>query len=266
MNVALLSRLIRPALCLLIGMSMVAGSLSVAAQNRPGEKKDPLISDDDIELIKVYEVDLDSDPVPRVVIPKTELRDFLKEYQEDDRIPRGKREQDKWLRLDGHKQLALLFQLRARDYYKHVRVRSQIESLREFSNVHRRYILEYFQPNFGSGKVPGLFLFPRTRGLDADRLEMTNFYILTQASVDGKLVIDRNEPEDSLLVQWGLPRASAKFPVPEELEGWQPKFKDTDDERYKELVKWIKSLIPANQGSNYGINYRMPQHKQPRSN
>lgn len=265
MNFAHLRRMIRPALSLLLGLSMVFAAATATAQSRPQDKKDPLLSQDDVELIKVYEVDLGADPEPRIVIPKSELRDFLKEFQEDDRIPRGKQSQEKWLRLDGHKQLALLFQLRARDYYKHVRVRSQIESLREFSNIHRRYILEYFQPTFGAGQVPGLFLFPRTRGLDADRMEMTNFYILTQTAIDGKLIIDRNEPEDSLLVQWALPRESAKFAAPNNLQGWQPKFKDTKDERYRDLVKWIDSLVAANQGSNYGISYKAPQPKQPRN-
>lgn len=263
MNLACTTRVIRPALSLMIGLSLVLSAASVSAQNR-SEQKDPLLSQEDIELIKVYEVDLEADPPPRVTIPKDELRNFLKEFQDSDRIPRGKTQQRKWLESDGHKQLALLFQLRARNYYKHVRVRSKIESLHDFGNVHRRYIIEYFQPTFGAGQVPDLFLFPRTRGLDGDRMEMTNFYILTQTSVDGKLIIDRNEPEDSLLVQWGLPRESAKFPAPEDLEGWKAKFKDTNDERFKELVSWIESLISANQGSTYGVEYKIPQHPKPR--
>ena len=263
MNLVCTSRVIRPALSLLIGLSMVLSAATASAQNRP-EDKDLLLTQDDVELIKVYEVKLDADPPPRVVIPKDELRNFLKDFQDNERIPRGKTEQRKWLDSDGHKQLALLFQLRARDYYKHVRVRSRIESLQEFGNIHRRYIIEYFQPTFGAGQVPGLFLFTRTRGLDADRMEMTNFYILTQTTIDGKLIIDRNSPEDSLLVQWGLPRESAKFPAPEEIKGWAPKFKDTKDERFVEKVNWIKSLIAANQGSDYSIDYKMPKHKKPR--
>lgn len=264
MNLVCTSRVIRPAFSLLIVLSMVLSAAMASAQNR-SEEKDLLLSEEDIELIKVYEVNLDADPPPRVVIPKTELRNFLKDFQDNDRVPRGKTDQRKWLESDGHKQLALLFQLRARDYYKHVRIRSRIESLQAFGNIHRRYIVEYFQPTFGSGQVPGLFLFPRTRGLDADRLEMTNFYILTQADIDGKRFIDRNSPEDSLLVQWGLPRESAKFPAPAGLKDWAPKFKDTDDERFEELVDWIKSLITANQGSDYGVEYKTPKHKKPRN-
>lgn len=265
MNIAYPSRLIQLVLLLVMGLSMGLASENTLAQSRSDEKKDPLLSEDDISLIKVYEIDLDTDPPPRVTIPRSELRKFIKAYQEVDPELRGKSKQDAFLRSKGHLQLDKLFEHRAREYYKHVRIRGQIESLREFSNVHRTHIIEYFQPNFAAGQIPELFLFPRVRDLDPDRLEMTNFYILTQASIDGKLMIDRNDPEDSLLLQWGLPREEAKFPVPEELEKWRPRFRDTDDKRYKEILSWIKSLIPANQGSNYGITYTPPKHKKSRN-
>lgn len=253
------SRLTRSFVVVLAGLCLLLSTMATTAQNRLDKKDDRLLSESDIALIQVYEVDLRSDPPPRVVIPKNQLRDFLKEFQEDDRIPRGKQNQERWLRSSGHEQLGLIFQLKARSYYEHVRIRSQIQSLRDWGNIHRRYILGYFQPNFGSGAVEGLYLFPR--GRQADRIEMTNFYILTQVKIDGKPIIDRNVPEESLLVQWGLPRESAKFPAPEDVENWEPKFKSTEDERFVEHVDWIKSLLADNQGSNYGINYKMPKHK-----
>ncbi|MBX2850418.1 MAG: hypothetical protein KTR15_01585 [Phycisphaeraceae bacterium] len=260
MTFAYPTRLIQSVLSLALGLSLVMAAASADAQNR--EKKDPYLSKEDIALIKVYEVDLGTDPPPTVKIPRDELRKFLKEFQSDDRVPRGKQAQDRWLRSDGHKQLSLLFQLKARDYYKHVRISSKIESLHTFRNIHRRYILGYFQPAFGSGAIESLYLFPR--GRDAERIEMTNYYILTQATVDGKPIIDRNAPEESLLVQWGLPRDEAKFPAPE-IDGWVPKFKGTKDERFIEHVDWIKSLVPANQGSTLGVEFKMPQHKKPQN-
>jgi len=241
-------------LCLLLAASCAV------AQDR--DRLPPMLTDEDIELMKVYEVRLDADPPPRITIPRDELRNFLKDHQQDDRIPRGKRDQDKWLRADGHVQLRLLFDLKARDYYKHVRVKSQIPAFRDWGNIHRRHILGFIQPIFGSGQVPGLYLFPR--GRDAERIEMTNLYILTQVSIEGVPLIDRNAPEESLLVQWGLPRAAAKFPAPE-VDGWEAKYKDTKDERFIEHVDWIKSLFPANQGYNYGVNYKLPGQKKPAS-
>ena len=250
----LIHRLAKPiaALCVLMAVSFAYG------QDR--DRTPPMLADDEIEMIKVYEVDLSADPPPRIAIPRDKLRDFLKEFQQDDRIPRGKTNQEKWLRADGHVHLRLLFDLKARDYYKHVRVKSQNPALREWGNIHRRHILGYFQPTFGAGQVEGLYLFPRHR--DSERVEMTNYYILTQATINGVPLIDRNQPEESLLVQWGLPRASAKFPAPE-VEGWEPKYKDMKDERFIAHVDWIKSLFPGNQGSNLGVNYKLPGQKKP---
>lgn len=267
MNVAYPSRLIQLVLLLGLGLSMGIAAENAWAQSRKNEKKDkdPLLSEDDISLIKVYEIDLDADPPPRVTIPRDTLRKFIKAYQEDDPELRGKSKQDAFLRSKGYLQLGKFFEHRAREYYKDVRIRSQIKSLRAFSSVHRTHIIEYFQPNFAAGQIPELFLFPRVRGLDADRLEMTNFYILTQTSIDGKPLIDRNEPEESLLLQWALPREEAKYPVPDTLEKWRPRFRDTDDKRYKEILSWINSLIEANQGSNYGITYTPPKHKKSRN-
>lgn len=262
MNYATPCRPIRSAMVKMLALVMLICTVSASAQQRD-PKKQPLLTEEDIALIKVYEVDLESNPPPRVIIPRDKLRDFLKEFQSDDRIPRGKQAQERWLREDGYVQLDLLFAVKARDYYEHVRVRSQIDSLRTWSNIHRRYILGYFQPTFGSGAIEDLFIFPR--GRDSDRIEMTNFYILTQTQINGIPMIDRNVPEESLLVQWGLPRESAKFPAPDDIEGWQPRYKDTDDERFIEHVQWIDSLISANQGSDYDIEYTPPKHAKSRN-
>lgn len=265
MNVACLNRHLQPMIRLVLTLSVVCAGSPALAQAGPKQKTDPLLTEEDINLIKVYEVDLETDPPPRVVIAREELRDFVKEFQNDDPDLRGKANQEDFLRSKGHIQLAKIFDHRARDYYKHVSIRSQIKSLREFGNIHRNYVLEYFQPTFANGEIPELFLFARTRGLNAQRLQMTNFYILTQSSVDGKLLIDRNEPQDSLLVQWALPREEAKFPAPDGLEKWRPRFRDIKDKRCKALISWIQSLRTGNQGFNYGVSYTPPKHQKPRN-
>jgi len=245
-------------LVLNIAVAMILAYMPAAARAQADQDKPELLTDDQINLIQVYEVHIDSDPPPKITISRDALREFLKDYQEDNRIPRGKTDQDAYLRADGYKQLSLIFDLRAREYYKHVQVRSPIDSLRNWSTQHRRYVHGFFQETFGSGAVPGVFLFPRDK--DSARIEMTNFFILTQTQVDGKPMIDRNSPEDSLLLQWGLPREDAKYAAPE-VEGWRPFFKGTDDPRFNELADWIRSLVRGNQETNYGIDYKIPKQE-----
>lgn len=224
-------------------------------RDRDRDRGPRLLTAEEISLIQVYEVHLDTDPPPRVVISRDDLREFLEEFKEDDRIPRGKEDQEAFLRADGHKQLALLFKVRARDYYEKVQVRSQIESLRDWRAQHRRYVLGYFREHFGKGNVRGLYLFGQ--GRESERIEMTNFFLLSRISIDGKRLIDRNNPSESLLLQWGLPREDAKFAAPN-VDGWRPYFRGTDDKRYKEMEDWIKSLIRANHDTDYGIKYPLP--------
>ena len=256
--------------CLAAVCAMSVGSIAAAVPapvdsltaepRQPRDRRPAMITEDDIELIKVYEVDLDAKP--RIDIDKDVLRDFLEEFKEDDRIPRGKKAQDDWVnKAEGYEQLDLMFQLRAREYYKEVRVKGTVDSLRAWRRIHSSHVLGYFQQHFGDGAVRGLYLFEK--GRETGQIEMTNFYILTQVKIDGQPLIDRNNPEESLLLQWALPREDAKFAAPD-VDGWRPRFRNSDDKRFKELVDWIKSLIRANQGSTYGIEYRIPGQQRER--
>ena len=53
--------------------------------------------------------------------------------------------------------------------------------------------------------------------LDDPRILYTNFYILHALSENGLKMLDRANKEDSLLLQYGLPRDIAKAPHPEKM-------------------------------------------------
>lgn len=239
-----------------------AAPASIAGQHaeprQPRSEAPRLLSDDDIELIKVYEVKLEGDGRrrPRIVIPRETLQTFLNKYREEVGMPRGRDQQREFMEADGYLQLGLMFKVRARDLYKDVRVRTPVESLKEWNQIHSRYVMGYFQPTFGAGQLENFALIPQ--GRDEKRIAITNFYILTQTKINGVPLIDRYSPEESLLLQWGLPRQDAKFAAPEDLEGWRPYFRGSGDERYTEYVNWIKTLIRDNQGVDYDISYKLP--------
>jgi len=257
---------IKSVLACLAAVCVLAGSRTAAAHpghlhhdtdafQARGEELPPLLSDEAINLLKVYEIDLDSDPPPRIDFTDEVLHRFLEEYREDVRIPRGVQGQRDFINGEGAEQLRMMFTLRARQYYPEARIRSDIASFRAWRTIHRQYVLGYFQGHFGAGDVPGLYLFPRHR--DSTRAELTNFFILTQTTIDGRHMINRDNPEESLLLQWGLPRANARFAAPD-IEGWRPYYRDTQDPRYLEHLEWIRSLVRFNQGSDYDIEYAIP--------
>ena len=66
-------------------------------------------------------------------------------------------------------------------------------------------------------------------------------------------MIDRNRPEDSLLIQFGLPPNVSNMPHPE-VDGFRPLFKSTNDQRYRQFVRWIAdSLSPLM--DDYGVPF-----------
>lgn len=246
-------------LCLLGVANALAQPIPIAPRDDAGEQGEgpKMLDDDQINLIKIYEVQLNTKP--RITFSRDDLEEFLREYATDDRVPRGREGHQQFLRAEGYEQLKLMFDVRARDYYGKANYRGEPAPMSVWHRqIHRNYVLEYFREYFGTGQIPAIYLFPQ--GRDASRIAYTNFYILTQIRVDGVPIIDRDRPEESLLLQWGLPRAEAKFQAPD-VPNWEPRFRSTEDERYKSVLAWIKSLVAANQNSNYGLQYTIPKHE-----
>ena len=229
-----------------------------------------LLTDEDVNLIQVYEIDLETEP--RVIVDRDRLEKFLDDdqYAGRDGMPRGRREIRDFLRAEGWEQLELLFEMRARDYYGAAQVREEPGTLRAWQRLNTRYINAYFLKTFANQSL-GEETELRYQGREIDEIPLvrhgrnskqiayTNFYILTQMTADGIPFIDRDRPEESLLLQWSLPREDAQFSAPE-VEGWQPRFRSLDDNdpRRDDLLEWIASLEQVNQGSRYDIEFLPP--------
>jgi hypothetical protein len=211
------------------------------------------LSPEQIALIKVYEVDLESNP--RVTIPRATLDEFLEKYADRDDVPRDRSDRVAFLRASGTDQLDLFFKVQARDLYSQVNVRTDPAPIAEFRRlVNPRYVARYFEPTFARGQVDGLRLInQRPEGPEE---AYTNFYLLTQFEYNGLPLIDRSRPEESLLVQWGLPREEARHPAPD-VEGWRPAFRNNRDTQYQQYVEWIDSLL-FNDHPDYDIDYTAP--------
>lgn len=82
-----------------------------------------------------------------------------------------------------------------------------------------------------------------------DQQAYTNFLVLQeyQTSVNGaqRSMIDRTRPEDSLLLQYGLPRDVATVAHPE-VKNFRPVFRGANDQRYRSVLAWVSdSLAPV---------------------
>ncbi len=126
---------------------------------RRGEtESDRFLSRQQINLIKVYEIDLDDEP--RVEISKDTIHSFFQKYADHRLVPTGRRERSAFRRLKGYEQLALLFRVQARDLYDQVEVKQEPVTLSKFRrSVNPQYVARYFAPQFGHGQIQGLSLF-----------------------------------------------------------------------------------------------------------
>ncbi len=230
-----------------------------AGDKRPGGDIPALserLTDEQINLIRIYEIDLESTPPPVVVVPKEAIDDLFKKYQDREGVPKGIEEQRLFRGLDGVVQLSTIFSVQARELYPKVKVRTDPPVLRSFrvDGTHT-FVLNYCgSVGCHGGPAAGdLFLY-RTEA-NVDRTVYTNFYTLNQYRNAAGRMIDRDQPRRSLLLQYALPKEVAATPHPN-VAGWRPSFQTEDDARYTSVITWIDSLFKPE--PNYGIDYTAP--------
>ncbi|NLW87174.1 MAG: hypothetical protein GXY38_09910 [Planctomycetes bacterium] len=102
----------------------------------------------------------------------------------------------------------------------------------------------------GSEVRGGLRLF--VSGVSSERIDYTNFVILDGFVSQGRRMIDRANPEMSLLVSYALPEGQGKFRHPVKIN---PAFSRTSPS-YHMLLSWIKDLRTIH--PDYRLQYKPP--------
>lgn len=230
-----------------------------AQAGRPALDKSPppeTLSLEQISVIRLWELPTGNramrDLSPRIRISDEVIQRFIDQYRDREDFPLGDDALNRLRSAQGYEQLLLMMSMRAREFYDDVMILDDPPVMREFRRtVHPGYVWNYFIPRFGLGQIDGLRLIRRGRATSPENT-YTNFLILHQYSRNGSEMIDRSNPEDSLLLQWGLPRDEARQPAPD-VRGWQPFFRGTDDPRFQQYVAWIESLYPD---PKYGLTIR----------
>lgn len=234
------------------------------AQPRPRrrERRPELLSEDQITLMKAFEVNLSNRPM--VVIPRPVIDELFEEYRADPvlRPFLGREGKARFLRMPGHEQLAVLFELRAREYYDQVIFRTEPETLQTFRmRYHPNYVVRYCGQCHGEQSnmdAPGLDLL--TRRPTDEATAYTNLMILRRTEVADRPLIDPSNPEESRLIQYGLPRPEAITPHPE-VRGWRPYFNSRRDRHFRGMIEWMRRLY--GDGRDYPINFEPPTLRSP---
>ncbi|MCA9278538.1 MAG: hypothetical protein H6815_07750 [Phycisphaeraceae bacterium] len=227
----------------------------------------PVLSDDQINLIKVYEIDLAANP--RIEIEKEVIDRMLSQYENEPGMPTTEEGRDLIRRQPAKQQLDLMFRLKARELYPFVEVRDHPPQILQFRDrVHRTWLVNSCaSSSCHGGNAGGRFRLKN----DEPNLEATyysNLVILDRFRLsDGKPLINYEKPAESPLLQLGLDRSKSLRPhpqVPGEAgvgDAWRPLFRNLDDRRLQQAVQWIEGMYKPR--PDYGIDYTPPTPSEP---
>lgn len=217
------------------------GEADTDAVDTPRPKSPEPVDDAAVNLIRVYELDL-SDPPP-LRIDENTRQAFLDAYRTSTLLPQTEEGRAALLAGEPIDILQLMFAHRAREYYGAVRVLQEPDALRRFrQSVHDLWLL----PRCGStdchgGPDAGRFRLLKGKRID-DRIRASNLLILDALVLDGRPMIDWNDPERSTLLQYALPADNADRPHPP-VAGWRPAMDSPKSVSAVATVKWIESMM-----------------------
>jgi len=235
------------------------------AQEERGLARDeqlPRLTREQINLIRVYEVDLDNPPLLR--IEQETIDKLMQRYANSPLIPATHDGREELYSAPRVEILELMFRLRARDLYGEVEVLADPESMRLFrSRVHGAWLMNACATNacHGGAEAGRLQLMNRRR--HRDETVYTNFLILERFELsDGTPLINYSDPVRSPLLHLGLARDESLYPHPpvESPRGvgdrWRWVFRTTEDRHFLEAVEWITSMYTPR--PEYPIEYPPP--------
>lgn len=228
----------------------------------------PLLTADQINQIRVYEINL-ADP-PRMSVPRDAITKLMEQFAGDPLIPVSREGREAMFRKRPEQLVELMFKLRARDLYTLVRVQEDPRSMKLFrDDVNRGWLANFCATTDCHGGTDAGRLWLYNRHPNSDQTVYTNFLILdrfrikaTKGDRKGESVplIDYAHPSQSPLLQLALPHDESLFPHPiVDKPGkahYRPLFRSEDDSRFQRAIGWIGSMyLPR---PDYRLDYVPP--------
>jgi hypothetical protein len=220
----------------------------------------PRLTNEDINLIRVMEVDLRKPP--RMRATEGLAARICEDYAKHPLLPPAEEraQMAKWptVRL-----LALLFEMKARDLYGMVRVEEDPDHLQIFrKRVHDAWLI----PNCATsrchgGRTAGRFMLCASDPSSA-RTAYTNLMILLKfRTTDGLELINFESPAQSALLSYAAPRNQV-VPAHPAVQGWQPLSGTQRQALQIDATNWIRGMhVPPH--SMYPVELNLPEAAEP---
>ena len=204
------------------------------------QMKGRILTSDEVNLIRVYEMDLAKPP--KVEVDDSLIRAIFEKYATDPLVPSSSAERAMWFSKEPIEVVKLLFALKAREFYSRVEVRTEPTSLNVFrTKIHNAWLINNCATSRCHGGVDAGRFFLHTRDWKDSRVRYTNLLLLEKSSLDGRPLIDFDEPAMSLLYQMALPRTEARIPHPA-VRGWEPVFTSGRKALADDFLLWAREM------------------------
>ena len=222
-------------------------SQPIADRATPTPSEIPRLTPEQINLMRVYEIDLRNPP--RLTVPDETLRTLI--LRKPKAFSPNDDERQALYKLPEVEKLKLLFTHKARDLYGQVVVHEDPESIKVFKqDIHDQHgwiMNSCATTRCHGGADAGSFQLINTRP-SSNATAYTNFLIIERYRLkDGSPLLDFDAPERSPLLQLGMVAHNALPPHPDIPQGypgrgWKPIFRSTRDRKYRSALEWIRSL------------------------
>ncbi|RKY27090.1 MAG: hypothetical protein DRP83_03005 [Planctomycetota bacterium] len=239
-----------------------AAAASPGRASGPGVSDKYLLSHRDILWIRLMEYKPERDKRVSIKFTNRALKrycDSMRGSVEDNWDKIGKEKQ--FYKMPPWKRLAEILRNRPDDIelLQDIHITRDPRFMVEFrSKVWPVVKLQCGNANCHGGPKPagGLKLF--TTASKNEKVDYTNFIILSGFRKGGRAIIDRQKVEDSLLLQYGLNAKVSKRPHPQ-VGGAdiRPAFMSTKSAPYRNIRRWITSL-EGPMAPNYRLTYKPP--------
>ncbi|TVQ58222.1 MAG: hypothetical protein EA377_00275, partial [Phycisphaerales bacterium] len=201
-----------------------------------------LLTREEVNLIRVYELDFDRPP--RLRVSRETIHELIDRYGTSPLIPSTPSERNRLFRADPERVVRLMFELRARDLYPQIEVQGDPESMNVFrQRIHNTWLMNNCATSGCHGGPNETRFMLHRENHRSERTRYTNFLILERLEIKPRWpMINYEQPELSLIVQYGLPREWARLPHPD-VPGWKPVFTRRDDSMKRDAVEWIQMMM-----------------------
>lgn len=254
-----------------------AGTSSATGATAAKRGNFPLLSDRDVALLKVYEIDLNNPG--RLIVPREAIDSLFDKYGSNPAVPQTREGREALYKAEPAAILDIMFRAQARDLYSLIKVADLPQSLKRFrDDVNRTWLVNSCATTACHGGEEAGRLRLTDERPSTDQAALTNLVILDRFRIKPAFrpakadpaapstvpLIDYSKPAESPLLTFGLPPSDSSNPHPGAgagLKGWKPTFLNREDPKFIATVKWIESMVQPR--PTYPITYAPPEGKRP---